>query len=91
MSVRINAEQALDFIRYALDGAAPGVTFEVEPYTDPSGRAGVRASSTAQGYGSRIYLFPPTGSQEWDAWSVVAAAVQQLTVGIAPPGVSRAA
>jgi len=90
MSVRINAEQALDFIRYALDGAAPGVTYEVEPYTDPNGRAGVRASSTAPGYGSRIYLFPPTGD-DWDAWSVVAAAVQQLTVGVTPPGVERAA
>ncbi|MFL5384820.1 MAG: hypothetical protein ACJ8GN_20040 [Longimicrobiaceae bacterium] len=91
MSVRINAEQALDFIRYALDGAAPGVTFEVEAYSDASGRAGVRASSTAPGYGSRIYLFPPTGGEDWDAWSVVAAAVQQLTVGVTPPGVDRAA
>ena len=90
MSVRINAEQALDFIRYALDGAAPGVTFEVEPYADPGGRPGVRASSTAPGYGSRIYLFPPTGTGDWDAWSLVSAAVQQLTAGVTP-GVSRAA
>jgi hypothetical protein len=84
MSVRINAEQAVDFVRYALDGAVPGVSFDVQPYADAQGRPGVRARATARGYGERIYLFPPASRGEWDAQQLVSAAVQQITLGVGP-------
>jgi hypothetical protein len=90
MSVRLNQEQAADFVRYALDGAVPGISFEIGDYRDTSGRPGLRARANAREYGERVYLFPPTAGAGWDAAQLVAAAVRQFTVGLKPP-VPRAA
>lgn len=82
MSVKINREQVLEFVRYALDRAVPGVTFQVEPFTDAVGRAGLRATCTAPGYGERVFYLPPTVADAWDAWQLVPAVVRQFTAGV---------
>lgn len=82
MSVKINREQVLEFVRYALDRAVAGVTFQVEPFTDALGRDGLRATATAAGYGERVFYLPETVSGAWDAWQLVPAIVRQFTAGV---------